>query len=459
MVISTNTQQSIISNSEKQLPSGIPLQSSTQASNNSTQITSSSAPSADTLTITSSKSIIVQQVITQQVEIALQINSPAASTNKHDRDEHHGHHEDDDSALDNLANKVKQKIHDEKTSHSKGMPDEDSHAAAVKTVSMQVEQGFKKAETVLNKFGIMDDSAANNVEQARSLINQVIEQEVATTSVETSMVNAANATRELSSALQVTTRDGDIVTINISQSQSLEAASAVSNNSSLAYAGASSSLQLNVSIQGELSEKERESINKVVERVNEIAEKLFSGKTGAAMKKLSEFEINTQQLADMSLNMSSKISYAAVSAYTQVSRITSDTTANSTSLSQAAVVANSSSPSVSNTDSNQNVADANASEQTPPVQTLPSESVTLTGMQAVHETAEVVNEVSQSDVFENPHKEIRKLFTMIADMFSFEHHNIKDEQKHFVKELFRNIMDSFETDSETEDNNDRAEAA
>lgn len=453
MVISTNTQQSIISNSEKQLPSGIPLQSSTQASNNSTQITSSSAPSADTLTITSSKSIIVQQVITQQVEIALQINSPAASTNKHDHDE------DDDSALDHLASKVKQKIHDEKTSHSKGMPDEDSHAAAVKTVSMQVEQGFKKAETVLNKFGIMDDSAANNVEQARSLINQVIEQEVATTSVETSMVNAANATRELSSALQVTTRDGDIVTINISQSQSLEAASAVSNNSSLAYAGASSSLQLNVSIQGELSEKERESINKVVERVNEIAEKLFSGKTGAAMKKLSEFEINTQQLADMSLNMSSKISYAAVSAYTQVSRITSDTTANSTSLSQAAVVANSSSPSVSNTDTNQNVADVNASEQTPPVQTLPSESVTLTGMQAVHETAEVVNEVSQSDVFENPHKEIRKLFTMIADMFSFEHHNIKDEQKHFVKELFRNIMDSFETDSETEDNNDRAEAS
>ncbi len=40
---------------------------------------------ADTFSITSSKSIMVQQVVTQQVEIALEINSTSSGRVHHDR--------------------------------------------------------------------------------------------------------------------------------------------------------------------------------------------------------------------------------------------------------------------------------------------------------------------------------------------------------------------------------------
>lgn len=427
--------------------------SPTEASSNSTQAASSVEPSADTLSITSSKSIIVQQVVTQQLEIALEINSNAALMNHADYDYN------DEHQTDELANKVIQKIHDEQTSNADGLSYDESHSLAVQSVRVKVEQAFEQVRTVLSRLGVMDESAANNVEQRRSQLNQAIDQEAATSTVGTTMVNAASANRELSTALQVTTRDGDIVTINISRSQGLLAGSIESSNGSLAYAGRSSSLQLEISVQGELSEEESESIRKVVEHVNELANKMFNGKTGDAMEKLSEFEINTKQLASMSLNMSSSISYAAVSAYTQVSRLPVDTPAVSPALSQNVALTNNSSPAASNTGYNQHgVQDGvklSAVKQTStPVPASQDKPAAFTAVQIVQQATDIVNNVVATENFENPFKEISKLFAKIADMFAFENSHITTGHKDFVKELFNDVVDGFENNAEADDDLD-----
>jgi len=170
---------------------------------------------------------------------------------------------------------------------------------AVKSVRVRVAQGFESATLALSRSGMMDNSVADNVAQARSRVDAAIDQvasQPTTAAVGgTSPANAeaisldtVSAKRDLSTSLQVTTRDGDVVTVNFNRSQAVTAGSVEGAKSSFVYFGSASSSQLEISVQGDLSEKESKSIRDVVESINKLAEKLFSGKTGAAMEKLSE---------------------------------------------------------------------------------------------------------------------------------------------------------------------------
>ncbi len=254
-------------------------------------------------------------------------------------------------------------------------------------------------------------------------------------------VSAASAKHDSSTALQVTTRDGDIVTIDISRSQELVTASVDSNDGKFEFASATSNSQLSISIQGELSEKESKSIEKIIKKVNQLAEKLFDGKIGAAMEKLSEFKINTKQLASMSLSMSSSISYSAVSAYTEVSRLPTETATDANV-----------ETGIDTATSTQNAATAPLVTAAAP--TAADNPAALTGIQAAQEAASVVKEVAEADDFENPFNEIRKLFSSIADMFAHNNKLITAAHKDFVNELFNNVVDNVENDAEANNDSD-----
>ena len=406
------------------------------SSNNNPVVNTITVPT-DSFSITSRKSIVVQQVVTQQVEIALNINSTGSTTGPAG------------DSPDQLINTVLQKIDDEiSDKESDDSSDDDHHAAVVRDVSVKVEQGFQQATTVLNRMGILDESTKSDVEQTRLQVNDAIGQAgnalpSVTASVETASLNAMDASRELSSSIQITTQDGDVVTIDLIRSQSLSAGNLETADISITYVNASSSSQLSISVQGELSEKESESIREVVKRINKMAEKLLDGKTGAAMEKLSELEINTKQLASMSLSMSSSISYAAVSAYTQVSNI---------SVEPAAVTAPVVSPVVENTPT---VTTAPVAEQTTASQT---ESSTAVAVSLTQETAKEVGEIADSDDFENPFKEIRKLFANIADgIMKHDNHHVSEDHNDFIKQLFEDVVEMVE-DREASDDVEESES-
>ncbi len=404
------------------------------------------APVSDTLTLSSDKIVAARQVLTQQIDIALNLNSPAASLN----------YPADSSRLiasdafsQNLADKVVQKIHDDDSSKSDHESDDDHYQKAVKTVSMQVSQGFEQATAVINRLGIHNYAVAGDVAQSRAQVDQAIEREAArpTPSTDTIAAFDISTRRELSTSLQVTTQDGDTVTINLTRSQELTTATASNGNSSLAYQGSSSSTQIDFTVQGDLSEKERESIEKVVEQVSELAKKVFNGKTGAAMERLSEFKIDTRQLTEVALSMSSSITQQAVGLYAEVSRIPVGQPALAQAPDRPAAT---STPAVGSASVSNPAVSNDIAVNPPPVHQVSQEPVADVATQVVQDATEVVNNASSSASFENPFKEIGKLFEQIADLFAKDNH-ISNAHNDFIKALFGNVIEKLEHDHDDDD--------
>ncbi|MCF6194868.1 MAG: DUF5610 domain-containing protein, partial [Kangiellaceae bacterium] len=146
--------------------SGIQPPVGTTTVNGSTEQVSNTTAPSDTLSITSNKIQISQQIVTQQIEIALEIKSPVNSVSQDSDDDHDAR----------LVNDVVKKIHDEKSSSAKNLTDEESHQAAVKSVSVKVAQGFQSAKISLNNLGIVDSTVEANIEQTRSRIDAAINQ-------------------------------------------------------------------------------------------------------------------------------------------------------------------------------------------------------------------------------------------------------------------------------------------
>lgn len=420
-----------------------------------------SAAETDILSMTQSHLAVARQVMTQQVNIALEIDS-STTANLGFNDSH-----DYDSSK--LVNNVLQKVHNDSESSHSQLSDDDHHQEVVKSVQVNVESGFQQSRVILNQIGIMNDSVASEVDQTESQVNQAIDQIAASAgettmpgttmnfSSEASSLNAATANREINTSLQITTQEGDVVTINLSKNQSLSSGSYQDSNGSVMYAGLSSESQLSIKIEGELSNREGNSIRKIVERVSQLAEKLFNGETADAMEKLSALNINSRQLSGIALNMSSNISYSAVSAYQQVSQMTvtspiplapGDLSLKTPdNLRQPALTSTSTTP-VHNTLKTGNDSTVTA-EKNPDVQhqmTPPPKAASLIAVDLAVETAGLVAEVRESDSFENPFREVHKLFDQLADLLAFNRTDINENTKEFIKELFHDMVDRFEAE-------------
>jgi hypothetical protein len=425
-----------------------PAATNTAVNGNTEQLSNSVAPSADTLSITSGKIFIAQQIVTQQIDIAFEIKSPASTVSQASAD---------GNPVDQLVNKVVQKIHDEKSENTEHSSDDEKHSAAVKSVRVKVSQSFENATLALSNSGVMDASVANNVAQTRSRVDAAIDQvasqpvtgaasEILPANVETTAINTLSVKRDLSTSLQLATKEGDVVTVNFSRSQATTAGGVQSDKGSLLYAGSASSSTIAINVQGDLSESESDSIRKVVESISKLAEKLFSGNTGAAMEKLGELNIDPEILASMSLSMSSSFSYQAVSAYAQVSRLPAESAPAVQAPVQSGSAVPAASPTVTDAANNQTASAAPVVDQVATQEPVPA-SVGSAAAPVIREAAGVVNDAVATDVFENSFNAIRDLFAQIADMFAPAQNEVTDKRKDFVSELFNNIVDKAEDEN------------
>ncbi len=412
-------------------------------------VESPAVPASDTLTLSSTNIVVARQVLTKQIDIALNINSPAAVPgDTAGRSGLPG----SDGFGQNLANKVVQKFHNDLSSDQGHDSDPDHRNNAAKTVSLQVSQGFEQTSAIVNRLGLNSEMVTGDIAQTRAQVDQAIDQEVTrlTSETNTAAAFAASTKRELSTSLQVTTQDGDVVTIDLTRSQGLIAATASDDNGSLAYVGASSSTQIDFTVQGDLSNKERESIDKVIEQVSELAQKVFNGKAGAAMERLSEFKIDTLQLAGVSLSMSSSVTQQAVGVYAQVSRMQVDSPASA----QVANPSNGTSTPAAGSGTGSTPVHNDVRGDQPPVIQSTQEPVADIAKQVVQDAAEVVNVASSSGSFENPFNEVSKLFAQIADLFTLDNHRISNDHKDFVKALFGDVVEMLEHDQKLQDGDD-----
>jgi len=120
-------------------------------------------------------------------------------------------------------------------------------------------------------------------------------------------------------SLEIQTLDGDVVTIHFDQSShNTSAAPGVSNASGGGLASRQSleqGMQLDFSVEGNLSKEEHHAIKHLMERLGKLADKFFKGDMEGVMKRLGNLGFNEQQLAGFSFDLNQQQSVQAVSAY------------------------------------------------------------------------------------------------------------------------------------------------
>lgn len=133
-------------------------------------------------------------------------------------------------------------------------------------------------------------------------------------------------------SIEILTRDGDKVTINLSISSSFQSSLSYSDvktqntrqtDLSLS-ASKQSSLQYNLNIEGNIDATEQEAIDKLVHNISEIADELYKGDIKSALKEASSLEYDTDELQSYNFNLTQVNNRQYTAAYEQVARLSQD---------------------------------------------------------------------------------------------------------------------------------------
>lgn len=138
------------------------------------------------------------------------------------------------------------------------------------------------------------------------------------------------------SSIEIMTRDGDKVSINLSSNASYQSDFSYSdfqtqNSRQTEFSfseSKQSSLQYQLSIEGNLDTQEREAIDNLVRNINNIASELYQGDIKEALKEASLLEYNTDELQSYSFNLTQVRNQQYTAAYEEVSQLQTNTPRN-----------------------------------------------------------------------------------------------------------------------------------
>ncbi|MDO9616085.1 MAG: DUF5610 domain-containing protein [Pseudomonas sp.] len=200
-----------------------------------------------------------------------------------------------------------------------------------------VEKGFAEARKILDGMGVLQGKVASDIDDTYQKIqdgfsdlNKRFNPDAAL--VEGTTKLAAYSERFAAKAetfdMQVTTRDGDRLRISIAQasanwSQSGVVTSSNGNGSSVVASSQSGSLQIGawqVSVEGELDDKELAALEKLFGQVQELSNKFYAGDLSGAFDRAMALEMDGEQLASMSLRLTQTTVRQATDAYSAVAQ-------------------------------------------------------------------------------------------------------------------------------------------
>ena len=129
--------------------------------------------------------------------------------------------------------------------------------------------------------------------------------------------------------LEVLTRDGDKISIRYEASESYSRTGGYSESNQAGItdvagvysAQSESGFGFAVSVEGELDEGEIEALDKLFAQVDDLAQQFFEGDFDRAFAMAMELQIDTSELASMSLDMQQTTSYSATQAYGSVQQL------------------------------------------------------------------------------------------------------------------------------------------
>ena len=200
-----------------------------------------------------------------------------------------------------------------------------------------VEKGFAEARKILDGMGVLQGKVASDIDDTYQKIQDgfsALDQRFnpAASTSNANVAVAAYSERFTAQAetfdMQVTTRDGDRLRISIAQasanwSQSRVAASSNGNASALVAGTQSGSMQIGawqVSVEGELDADELGALEKLFSQVQELSNSFYAGDMAGAFDRAMALEMDGEQLASLSLNLTQTSVRQATDAYSAVAQ-------------------------------------------------------------------------------------------------------------------------------------------
>jgi hypothetical protein len=175
------------------------------------------------------------------------------------------------------------------------------------------------AAPAVNTDGVVIDVVPESDDSSASLPALPISEMSADDFAKYRLVEKAKA-QETQLSLSLTTKDGDQISLNFTQLDSLE----MSNFRGKTIEGERvkdssfremSDRVVNMDVIGDLSDEEKAAVDAVLSTIVEAVNKFFSGDVGQAVAKLKQMDFDGQQLAELSLNMSMSKSVDITKAY------------------------------------------------------------------------------------------------------------------------------------------------
>ena len=115
--------------------------------------------------------------------------------------------------------------------------------------------------------------------------------------------------QEATLSLELTTAEGDLITLDFSQIDSVEMSrfrGTSLEGEQIKERSYSENMErvVNMSVLGELNAEEQAAVDSVLSSVVEVVQQFFTGNVGKAMAKLKSMDFDAQELSELSLNMS-----------------------------------------------------------------------------------------------------------------------------------------------------------
>ena len=200
-----------------------------------------------------------------------------------------------------------------------------------------VEKGFAEARKILDGMGVLQGKVASDIDDTYQKIQDGFSDLDKRFNPDAALVEGSTsiaAYRERFAAqaetfdMEVTTRDGDRLRISIAQasaswSQSGVLASSNGSGSSVLASSQSGSLQIGawqVSVEGELDDEERAALEKLFGQVQDLSNKFYAGDLSGAFDRAMALDMDSEQLASISLRLTQTTVRQATDAYSAVAQ-------------------------------------------------------------------------------------------------------------------------------------------
>jgi hypothetical protein len=194
-----------------------------------------------------------------------------------------------------------------------------------------VEDGYKKAYDMLQGLGIMDGEVKAGVEKTYELLQQGLDRMdqglplMASAGQSEEMLALSGRSEERSLSLQIQTRDGDTISINLQRNSSIGSASYDSQNAdgqrSIRLEQRNSEFNFSYQVDGSLDQEEENAIKDLLRGIDRFADDFFSGSTSRSLQDLLSGGFDGNELSSFNLQMSQTQTSYAARAYQNIDRM------------------------------------------------------------------------------------------------------------------------------------------